>query len=118
MSYFNVQNFEENTVVEFTCRSLMDALDLEKIGEQLYQLVDEQDRRQIILDLEKIQFVSSQAIGIIMGLQKRLAALKKSRLILCGVNARLMELLKITRLDQLLTLKPSQMEAIRSLRGY
>ena len=115
MSQFNVQQIGEITVVEFTTPSLMDPIELEQIAQQLYKLVDEQDHRRIILDFERVQYLSSQAIGILLGMQKRLAALKKSSLILCGVGARLMELLRITRLDRILTVKPTQMEAIRSL---
>jgi anti-sigma B factor antagonist len=114
MSQFNVQQIGEHTVVEFTSPSLMDPIELEQIAQQLYKLVDEQDRRKIILDFEKVQYLSSQAIGILLAMQKKLAALKKSNLILCGVGARLMELLRITRLDRLLTIKPSQKEAIRT----
>jgi anti-anti-sigma regulatory factor len=33
--------------------------------------------------------------------------------VLCGVGPKLMELLKITRLDRLLTVKPSQQEAVK-----
>lgn len=115
MSHFNVQRIGDKTIVEFTSPSLMDPIELEQIAQQLYKLVDEEDRRRLILDFEKVQYLSSQAIGILLGLQKKLSALKKSSLVLCGVGPRLMELLRITRLDQVLTLKPSQKEAMRSL---
>ena len=115
MSHFNVQQIGESTVVEFTSPSLMDPIELEQIAQQLYSLVDEQDRRRLILDFEKVQYLSSQAIGILLALQKKLSALRKSSLVLCGVGARLMELLRITRLDRVMTIKPSQKEAIRSL---
>ena len=115
MSQFNVQEIGENTVVEFTSASLMDPIELEQIAQQLYKLVDEDDKRRMILDFEKVQYLSSQAIGILLALQKKLAALKKSSLVLCGVGARLMELLRITRLDRVLTIKPSQKEAIKSI---
>ena len=115
MSLFNTQQIGENTVVEFTSPSLMDPIELEQIAQQLYKLVDDDDKRRIILDFEKVQYLSSQAIGILLALQKKLAALKKSSLVLCGVGARLMELLRITRLDRVLTIKPSQKEAIKSI---
>ena len=118
MSQFNVNTISENTIVEFTSPSLMDPIELEQIAQQLYKLVDEQDKRRIILDFEKVQYLSSQAIGILLAMQKKLSALKKSNLILCGVGARLMELLRITRLDKVLTIKPSQKEAIKSSSGH
>jgi anti-sigma B factor antagonist len=112
-SAFIVQQVEKFTVVEFKVPSLMDPLELEQVGQALYRLVDEEDRRWLILDFEKVQYLSSQAIGIVLTLNKKLAGLKNSKFVLCGVGPKLMELIKITRLDKVLTIKPSQREALR-----
>ena len=71
------------------------------------------NRRKLVLDFEKVQYLSSQAIGIILTLNKKMAPLKYSKLILCGVGPKLMELLKITRLDRILTIKPTQQDAVK-----
>lgn len=110
---FTTQQVEKFTVVEFRNASLMDPVELEHISQSLYRLVDAEDRRRIILDFEKVQYLSSQAIGIVLTMNKKLAALKNSKLVLCGVGPRLQELLKITRLDRILTIKPTQKEAIK-----
>jgi anti-sigma B factor antagonist len=88
----------------------MDPQQLLEIGEDLYRLVDEQDKRMLVLDFERVQYLSSQAIGIVLTLNKKLTGLKGSKLVLCGVGERLMQLVKITRLDRVLTIKPSQKE--------
>ena len=111
-SAFTVQQVKDYTVVEFKVASLMDAVELDKIAQSLYRLVDEEDRRRVILDFEKVQYLSSQAIGIVMAMRKKLAALKNSKLILVGVGERLMQLIKIVGLDKVLTIKPSQKEAV------
>jgi anti-anti-sigma factor len=113
--HFTVQPVEKFTVVEFKTSSLMDQIVLEDIGKELYRLVDEEDRRRVVLDFERVEYLSSQMIGIILTLQKKLNTLKNSRFVLCGVGPKLMELLKITRLDRILTLKPSQREAVKVL---
>jgi anti-sigma B factor antagonist len=113
--HFITQTIEKFLVVEFRTASLMDAIDLEKIGQALYRMIDEEDRRKIILDFEKVTYLSSQAIGIVLNMNKKLKALPHSKLVLCGVGSRLMELIKITRLDKILTIKPSQREAVKVL---
>ena len=110
---FTVQQVEKFTVVEFKNPSLMDPLELETIGQQLYKLVDDEDKRKIVLDFEKVQYLSSQAIGIVLTMNKKLGSLANSKLVLCGVGPKLMDLLKITRLDRLLTIKPTQKEAVK-----
>lgn len=112
---FTVQHISGVTVIEFKTPSLMDPVELEDIGERLYRLVDEEDHRHLLLDFERVQFLSSQAIGLVMKLQKKLSSLKNSRLVLCSVGPRLLELLKITRLDRVLTVKPSQQDAMRGI---
>src|SRR4051794_14177256 len=112
-THFIVQPFEKYSVVEFKTASLMDPIILEEIGKELYRLVDDEDRRKLLLDFEKVQYLSSQAIGIILTLNKKLAPLKYSKLVLCGVGPKLMDLLKITRLDRILTIKPTQHDAVK-----
>ncbi|MCC6422933.1 MAG: STAS domain-containing protein [Phycisphaerales bacterium] len=110
-SAYILQQIGQYTVVEFRIASLMDPSQLQQIGDELYPLVDQQDKRLIVLDFEPVQYLSSQAIGIVLTLHKKLNAIG-GKLILCGVGARLMELLRITRLDRLLTIKPTQKEVI------
>ena len=105
-------------IVEFRQPSLMDPLVLENTSRRLYALVDQEDHRKVIMDFEKVQYLSSQAIGIVLNVNKKLGALKNSRLVLCGVGPRLMELVRITRLDRVLTIKASQKEALATINGY
>jgi anti-sigma B factor antagonist len=114
-SEYLLTRIDKATVIEFRIPSLMDPVQLEEIQQQLFKLVDEQDKRLMILDFTKVEFISSQAIGIIIGLHRRLASLPHSKLLLCGINAKLTELLKITRLDKVLTVKPTQKEAVNHL---
>ena len=114
---FVLQPIGPVTIVEFNQPSLMDPVVLEDAGRRLNELVDAEDRRQIILDFERVQYLSSQAIGILLTLKKKLDALPHSRLILCGIQPRLAELLRITRLDKVLTMKPTQKEALAAFAG-
>jgi anti-sigma B factor antagonist len=110
---FIITNFEKWTIVEFRTSTLMDPPILESIQNDLVRLVEEEDRRQVILDFERVQYVSSQAIGIIIQMNKKLKALKHSMLVLCSVPPKIMEVLKILRLDKLLTISPTQHEAVK-----
>ena len=113
--HYTVQMIEKFCVVEFRTPSLMDPIELENIAKSLYRLVDEEDKRRVILDFEKVTYLSSQAIGIVLTMNNKLSKLPHSKLVLCGVGSRLMELVKITRLDRILTIKPSQREAVKVL---
>lgn len=107
---FNIQLIKDVAIIEFREASLMDPLVLERSAERLYQLIEQEDHRKIILDFSAVQYMSSQAIGIVMNMQKKLGVIK-GRQILCGVGPRLQELLRITNLDKVLLTKSTQREA-------
>jgi anti-sigma B factor antagonist len=111
---FNRQVIGDYMVIEFVTPSLMDPLVLEETAQSLYKIIDEEDQRKIIMDFERVKYLSSQAIGILLAMHKKLKPLKNSRLILCSVGPELMYLLKLTRLDQLLTIKSTQKEAVNA----
>lgn len=102
------------TVVEFYDTSLMDPVRLQDLAPRLYRLIDEEDHRWMVLDFARVEYISSQFIGILLGIQKKLAALPKSQLTLCGINARLQELLRLTKLDKVFTVAPTQREAVQT----
>ena len=113
MAHVTVNPYKSCVVVEITTPSLMDPIELEALGDDLYRLVDDQDQRRLVLDFGQVQYISSQAIGILAKLHRKLSTLKGGLLILCNLSPRLLELLRIVRFDKLITIKPTQVEAIR-----
>jgi anti-sigma B factor antagonist len=111
--FYTLRQSGKHTVVEFQTPSLMNPQDLERVGSQLFRMVDEEKRTHVVLDFGKVKYLSSQAIGIILTLNKKLTggAAGGEGLVLCGVGPQLMQLLKITRLDRILTIKNSQQDA-------
>ena len=72
--FYTLRQAGKYTVVEFQTPSLMNPLELERIGGGLFRLVDEEKRERVVLDFTKVQYLSSQAIGIILTLNKKLNA--------------------------------------------
>lgn len=114
-SFFAERQDRGFTVVTFTTESLMNPMELESIGHSLYSLVDEKKRSKLLLDFAKVKYLSSQAIGIILTLNKKLSQFDGAELVLCGVGPQLQQLLKITRLDKILTIKPTPADVLGSV---
>ena len=113
-SFFTVRQDQGYTVIEFQTDALTHPLDLEPIGQGVYRLVDEGGHRRFLLDFTKVRYLSSQAIGIILTLNKKLSQFQgqDTALVLCGVGPQLMQLLKITRLDKILKIVPAQKDVL------
>lgn len=87
------------TVVAFQDNSILDARQIEQIGRELYTLVDEQDKRKIILDFSSVRFLGSQTLGVLINLHKKAAA-GKGEVVLCALRKDLLKVFKITSLDK------------------
>jgi anti-sigma B factor antagonist len=112
--FFTQRNDRGYTIVDFTTESLMNPLELESIGQAIYQLVDTAKPDKLLLDFTRVRYLSSQAVGIILTLNKKVSQKKGATLTLCGVGPALMQLLKITRLDKILTIKPTLADVLKA----
>lgn len=103
-----------HTVVQFQTPTLMNAQDMDRVSAALFRFVDDDKPSSLILDFTKVQFLSSQAVGFLIQLNKKLngTGAGGDRFILCGVGPQLMQLLKITRLERILNIKPTLREAL------
>lgn len=111
-AFFSQRREGPFTVIDFQTESLMNHADLERIGQALYRLIDEEHHKQVLLDFTRVRFLSSQAIGILLTLNKKLAQVEGGKLVLCGVGPSLMELLKITRLNRVFTIRTDRKDAL------
>lgn len=109
-----VQTIKDVTCVTFTDASVVDAQLIEAIKKELFELVDKQDRRKMVLDMSKVQYLSSSALGVLIPLNEKIVNLKGT-LFLCGVNPDILKVFKITKLDKIFKFKKTEGEALSDL---
>ncbi len=102
------------TIVTFELASLMKQNELERISIQLSNVIEAGTHR-LVLDFRKVDFISSQAIGMLVATHKKMEQLKTGRLALCGLSDKLLQLLKITRLDKVLVIRGSRGDALAAV---
>ncbi|MHC4717143.1 MAG: STAS domain-containing protein [Planctomycetota bacterium] len=112
-----VQTIGDVTVVDLTSSSILDGLTIQSVGEKLFELVDEQARRKIILDFSEVRLLSSMMLGVLVRLQRRVEGIK-GRLVLCGLRPDLMRVFKITQLHKLFEFYRNENEALNSFDVY
>ena len=110
---FKLTEYDGWIIVTFLTESLMEPAALTRIATALYPIVDEHKHHRVILDFKNVQYLSSQAIGILLTMHKKVSAVPAGQLVLCGVDAKLLQLLKLTRLDKLLKIVPTKAEAVK-----
>jgi len=103
-------------VVVFDMPTLLDQADIDSVGEQLFDLVDSQARRKILLDFRKVRLLSSSMLGTLIQLNKKSKAIK-GKVVLCGLRPDVRKVLRTTKLDKLLEIAEDEDQAMGSFRA-
>lgn len=111
-----IQSIKAVAVVTFQDESILDPLQVQDIAQKLRHLVEDQDRQQIILDFHKVKMLSSQMLGVLIGMLKRIRS-SDGRIVICGMKADLYKVFKITNLDKLFTFYDNEGQALRSFQS-
>ncbi len=106
-----IHPFRDVIVVNFQDASILDTAQVEAIGDDLYDLVDNRGRKKIVLDFTKVQFLSSSALGVLITLRKKAAAIK-GEIVICGIRKELMKVFEITNLTKMFTFAPNEEQAL------
>ena len=106
-----LQPIRDVTVVTFQDSSILDTLQVEAIGQELFALVDDKACRKLVLDFANVKFLSSSALGVLINLRKKADAIK-GQIILCGLRADLKKVFEITRLDKLFKFREDENKAL------
>ena len=104
------------TTVTLKMTSLLDGPVIEDVGRCLFVLVEEKAIRKLIVDFRNVGLLSSSTLGILVSLQKKIAAIE-GRVILCGMRPSLMKVFKITNLDRILTFAKDESQAMKKLKS-
>ena len=97
-----IETEQKGLIVRITL--LEDRLDAALTPEFLERMqgLIEQGKSRLVLDFNHVDFIDSTALGALVQCMKRirLADDGTGTLVLCGINSKLMSLLKLTRLDR------------------
>jgi anti-anti-sigma factor len=99
------------TVVNLADASILDAQQVQQIGDELYELVDKQARRKIIIDFGKVRFLSSSALGVLITLRKKADQIK-GKVVFCCLRDDLRKVFKITNLEKMFEFHDSEEKAL------
>lgn len=101
------------TIVNFNETAILDTVQIQQLGEELYELVDAQARRKVVLDFSNVKFLSSSALGVLITMQKKAKEIK-GRLLLCGLKPDLRKVFKITSLEKLFEFFETEEQALNA----
>lgn len=109
-----IHDVQGATVVMFRSGSILDSASIDAIARELYMLVDEKAVRKLVLDFEKVQFLSSQALGMLITLKKKSDEID-GQVLIAGMKPDLKRVFKIMKLQKLFKFYDNDKDALASL---
>jgi anti-sigma B factor antagonist len=109
----SISEIGDVSVVQFVDRRILDASNIEELGEELFGLVENDQRKQLLLNFTGVEFLSSAALNKLIILDKKVKS-KEGKLVLSDLRQEIREVFAITRLDKLFTISDSQQEALQN----
>lgn len=107
----DIEEVGDVTIVRFTDKKILDETNIQIIGNQLFALVEEADRKKIILDFTQVEYLSSAALGKLITMDKKVKSVE-GKLRLCTIRPDIYEVFAITRLNKLFDIYDNQEKAL------
>lgn len=104
------------TVVTFVDRKILDAANIQELGDELFALVEQDGLTALVLDFQTVEFLSSAALNKLIILDKK-AKGKSGKLRLCNLKPEIQEVFVITRLNQLFDIRDSVDDALGAFKA-
>jgi anti-sigma B factor antagonist len=102
------------SVVTFADSKIIDEAEIQELGQELYDLVERDNRKKIVLNFGNVEFLSSAALGKLIGFDKRVKQ-HSAELILTNIRPEIYEVFAITKLTKLFQIKDDEADALAVL---
>jgi anti-sigma B factor antagonist len=114
MAMLDIQEKNDVVVVAFKQVKILDEATIRQIGEEFKNLTMEAAaNRKLLLNFQKVEFMSSSMIGQIIRLNKQCKN-DKVKLKLCTISPNIMEVFNLMRLHKVLQIHADEEEALES----
>jgi len=99
------------TVVHFRDQKIIEDLRIQELGQELFQLVETEKRKKLVLNFSSVDFLSSAALGKLITLDKKVKA-SSGVLKLCNIRPEIYEVFAITKLNRLFDIRRDEGDAL------
>ena len=98
---------------------LLDEARIEQLEKDIYAEIDKSSEEKVVLDFQKVEFMSSSMLGKLVKVHKKCQQFK-AKLKFCSISKDILEVFKITRLDKLFDIESDLESAKKAFnkRGF
>jgi len=106
-----VKEVGDVTVVRFRDQKIIEDINIQELGRELFQLVEVENREKLLLNFSAVDFLSSAALGKLITLDKKVKA-HEGTLKLSNIRPEIYQVFDITKLNRLFDIKDDEADAL------
>jgi len=99
------------SVIRFADQKILDEAKIQELGQELFGLVEQENRKKLLLNFTSVEFLSSAALGKLITLDKKVKA-NSGVLKLSNIRPEIYEVFAITKLNKLFDIKDEEADAL------
>jgi len=111
----DISKVGEVTVVRFIDKKILDEASIQELGAELFGLVEQLNRKSILLNFSDVEFLSSAALGKLITLDRKVKS-AKGRLKMSNIRPEILEVFQITKLNKVFDIRGDEAEAIAAFQ--
>jgi anti-sigma B factor antagonist len=102
-------------VATLTDEKILEDTQIQGLEGSFMPLIDQNDHIQLIVDFSNVKFLTSSVLGLLIRISKKVYE-QGGKLRLCGIDPKIMEVFRITRLDKIFEIYSDQDDAAVGLK--
>jgi len=107
----DVNEVGDVTVVRFRDQKIIEDINIQELGQEMFRLVEEDKREKLLLNFSSVDFLSSAALVKLITLDKKVKS-HGGVLKLTNIRPEIFEVFTITKLDRLFDIKDDEADAL------
>lgn len=108
-----IEIFDNATVASFVDERIVDDIVIQSVGEQLYNLVERDGHKRLLLNFSNVKFMASAVIAKLFTLHKKVQQ-AKGKVKFCCIDPDLRVVFKITGLERIVEIYDDEQDALDS----
>ena len=113
--FIRVHTDHSVNIVEMTLPEYIDTSEFDRLNESLLNLFDGKRPKHWVVDLTTVNYMGSARRGMMVNFRQRVLS-GKGKMVLCGVNPRLLEIIRTCCMDRLFPIAKTRAEAIKQAK--
>ncbi len=109
-----VEYAQHAVIATLTDEKILDESDIRGLEDSIMPLLETSPGVNLVLDFSNVKFLTSSALGLLIRISRKIYE-SEGQFKLCGIDPKIYEIFKITRLDRVFDIHADRYDAVQSL---